>query len=1305
MLATLFSLVPESVVKGYFLADFVRNVAPAFRYRLLRLFLQNAAGYQLDIGEPDSLDHTELQRASLRWPTDIFFALSADEALPLFEKVRRAGKEVGFWRSPFRGQFLYERREEDGSELADRYIVQALLSRRSKAVPPSILAGLDAFWSDIRLQEVPRRMKKATQGRNPESRAQWGVSTLLLCIAAGDLDLYTETLRWARRFNKDQLTVKELYSRICISRKEGVDLLTVLPTKKMPSAITLEELTRSIHSANEALQILYETAIMAVSEPSFSQRDWRETFSMINDVVSRRISRVNDFQDRSEISDDALYDAMWQPTFTMLKNMMSNLLGPVGEKFEQLNPYALISKLKINEPETLRGPTIKFLDTLAVFQDSIWAERRIRETPAIVTADDIWPRGLTIQHLFAYFGSALAYLPYAQSRIEAIVFINAHKALAPIQVDEEAQAAIGEFADSWLRALQLYIQVLGLKDSSSDARRQEHITRAWKYATVDLSKDRMSLEEAGRFWWPVFERADVKLCEVGIDETANQRSEPSFPDEDEDMQPVEWNPDPEYDQLSQPDKDKTLTPTYLDLFIDQQSRDVASSYLGKLLKTLAFEKVNAVIPKKPHLWCFWNTLFDSRGFSTGKLTGKGADAYATAGILALNTKYGSDISLLKTPFPDTKVVRIPAVYLDQEFLEREVDNNAASDIIDMLHKLNSYLPARLLVRLATSLLLSIEKKPETEKPYSIFVSIIGIILEGVNPSLAFPLIQKFVLENPGASSWHRMLLNPSSLMHLLPSDARTFFESFTDAILDKLQEQAERRAKEPDASTSKGPLVKVTTVKMLAQLLRESPFVDPSIAVDLNIRILKRATHVDIRTAAVKALTEATHTTTSPVVRQRILDALLEHGAPMAASINEAQPSIDWNAVTPDHEMPEVWGNGTSSFTSPPTMDLIMCTSSGITWQPDQSQALKELKHFILDSSAENNRRWMELFLKKHGFSLPDNAQIPAIPVFPSALNTLLTRMKSETSLKYIDLIKQYVLLRLSPPDWLSSISKSVQDDKDLFRSNAGQHWYNLWSSDNITYVVSVVSTITRYLGPEYRATHDDAQSRVFQQDLEHFLFEIADALIMRKQTFQFESFLQYTSTVDRECLIWGRLLDMINSLRTPAWQADSSRKPEVLPDTLSLKIRMLNLPYKKSTNEDVTKATVARCANGVIKLLNEIVSSGSPYYKSFITLQKELESIEPLAEMAILLGSVPACRSANEVTLVDHLRLELAVGMLTKSYIFMKGMGKPHDDSVVKEAGRLVTDMSNSHTESFRTLAAPLKREMENDAVFDWWS
>lgn len=1308
MLATLFSVLPQIVVNGYKLVDLIKEPARSLRYRLLRLFLKNTAGYQFDIGEPDSLDHTEFQNLTLRWPASIFFELSANEALSLFIKVRRAGNYIAF---AYGNTFYFERRDANDWDSADHHIVQALLLNRNTSALPSMAADLDAMRSEIRLQELPGRMKKATQGRSPETRALWCEAALSLCIAIGDLDLFAETLRWARRFNKDALTLKEMYSQSCISRHEGISLLAVLHfNRDTPVTMTLEQLAKSIHSANEILRTLFETAIMAANEPIFYPRNWEATFGLIRKAVSRRLNCINDFQDRSEISDDALFEAVWEPTLTMLKEMISTLLGPAGEKFKTIDAYALVSSNLISEPENMREPTIRFLNALAVFHDSIWAEHRMRETPAIVTAGEIWPKGLAIQHLSDHFGTTMAYLPYTRSRIESIVFMDAHKAMASVKVDEETQAAIGEFIDSWREALRLYIRSPGVpysksptsKDFPLRVQRQERITKAWKHAIVNLSKDRMSLEEAERFWLPIFNNNQimVEIDEVEIDESANQRPEPSLPDEDENLQPVEWNPDPEYGRISQPQKSRSMVSTYLDVLLNKFYETTAFNWKRRSeSKTSAIEYAKAVIPEKARPCSFWQSAY----IPERKHTGKSADAYAVAGILVLNMKYGSDSSLLKTPFPDASITRIPAVYLDEEFLERETAKDS-DEVHGMLTELLPYVPARLLARLAVSVLESIRKKPESEKPYATFSYIIETMLDGISPSLTFPLIQQFVLEYPNASAWHRLLLNPQTLMSFLPSDAKRFFESFTDAILDKLQQQASRRSEEPSSSESKGPLVKVTTVKMLAQLLRECPVVDPSLAVDLNIRILQKASHVDIRIASIIALTEALSTTTSPVLRQKIFDALFKYATPMASSVHDAQPAVDWDALKPDDELPEVWEGDSGNFGNPPIMDIILFAGREIELQSDQGRTLTKLKYSVLDSSAESNRRWTDLFLKKNGFSIPDNAQLPLIPAFPTALNTLLVLMQSETSLKYVDLMKRYTLMKMNPPDWLARINKAVKDDKDLFRSNAGKHWYNLWSSDSYTYMNNTLGNVSVFLGPKNPDTRNREQSRAFYESLKQFILEVGDAFITEGFSSQYASFLDKTSWMGPESPVWRNLVDRINSLRTPAWQANPNRKPKVLPDTLPLKIKMLNLPKQKLTNPDEVKAVIARCVNGVVELLDEFVSSGTPYFERFNTLQNELGTAEPMAEMAILLGSESARRSANEVTLVDHLRLELAINMMNRSNVLNKGLGKAHDEDVVNAAAGLVMDMSNSHVEYIRTLAAPLKNGLENDTGFNWW-
>ncbi|TFB01715.1 hypothetical protein CCMA1212_006252 [Trichoderma ghanense] len=1304
LLATLFSILPEAIVNRFSLRDLLRSVGKTRRYQLLRLFLKHTAGNRVDIGEPTSLEHSELEKSSFRWQSEIFFLLPAEEALPLWEKVQRADRDVAWNSIPNRGLLLYQKHDPERREVADRHVVRALLLNqiRSPAVSAFSSVELDAMRAEAR-QEVSRRMKKATQGRSPEDRSQAALSALALCVAIGDLELYAETLRWARRFNRDPLTVKELYNRQSLMTREGEDLLAVLHEKMRDDVLTVsvDELTERIHSANAVLTILYETAGMGVNEPSFYFRDWQYTFELIQRVVCLRLNWVNDFQDRTKMSDESLYEAVWGPTSAMLEKMLPELLGPVGERFEPLTPYVTLSTLSVTEPSKLRGHTVRFLNQLAEFQNALWAEVRRRETPALVTADDIWPKGATLQQLSSYFGEALAYLPHAQARVETVVFMNPLKALQPIEVDRETQMAIGSFVDSWPKALHLYIQMPGEE-------RKERILRAWQQATLAFSKDRMSPEEAERFWWPKFRGVGVKKSEVGVAEDGDQRPQPSLPDADQDegMQPLEWNPDPEYDRISQPERTKGLTPTLLDVLLSRPTGESPDRFTKA--QSSIFEHVDAKIPGKPSPCSFWSSFFAS----TTPLSGRSADAYAAAAILAVNMKDGSNLSLLKTPVPNAEAVRIPAVYLDQEFLEREADRNLGYQTLNVLDGLKRYTPTGLLVQLAESVFESIKRKPETEKPYFAFVSIVDLILDGKDPSLATPLIQRFILENPDASSWHRPVLNPGSLEKLPPAVAKRFFESFTDAILDKLQEQAERRADKDkeaadEAAASKAPLVKITTVKMLAQLLRESPVIDQSLAVDLNIRILKRASHVDIRTASVKGLTGAvTNSATSSVVKKRIFDALREYAVPIASSINESRPFTDWDALTPDSDLPEICEEAAGTHTVPPIMELILDVGRGMDWKSDEGRALKEVIYIMLDASAETNKRWMNLFLKENGFSLPDGTQLPAIPLFPTSLENLLSIMQSETSVRYANLAMEYLLLRTNPPEWLTAITQAVRDNKELAYTNSGKHWSQMWNSDGDMLMKRLLWTTCSYLKTVERGMErGEITKSGGYQSVDSYLFDIADGVLMQGQLAKFDAFMDDTSNLDRDMPVWGRIVERINELRTPAWQADPNRKPAVLPDTLGLKIRMLNLPRSSPSTSEKARDVAVRCAEGAVKLLEEMAADQRPYYRSFGTLQKELEAIEPKAELGIAIAATPALDDASVVTLVDYLRVELAAGLLDKSHIFRTGLGKPHEEDVVKRATEVVMKMSESVVEEFRMLAAPLRMNIENTDGWDWWS
>lgn len=68
-------------------------------------------------------------------------------------------------------------------------------------------------------ESVEAKKKKATQSRDQDDRADHAKAALVYAISSGSLDLYGDTLMWARRFVRDpvsfqalQIDISNLYS-------------------------------------------------------------------------------------------------------------------------------------------------------------------------------------------------------------------------------------------------------------------------------------------------------------------------------------------------------------------------------------------------------------------------------------------------------------------------------------------------------------------------------------------------------------------------------------------------------------------------------------------------------------------------------------------------------------------------------------------------------------------------------------------------------------------------------------------------------------------------------------------------------------------------------------------------------------------------------------------------------------------------------------------------------------------------------------------------------------------------------------
>jgi hypothetical protein len=108
------------------------------------------------------------------------------------------------------------------------------------------------------------------------------------------------------------------------------------------------------------------------------------------------------------------------------------------------------------------------------------------------------------------------------------------------------------------------------------------------------------------------------------------------------------------------------------------------------------------------------------------------------------------------------------------------------------------------------------------------------------------------------------------------------------------------------SSKSTPPLVKVTTVKFLAQLLRDTEFVSEKFSLSVLKNLIEKASHIDIRREVVSSLLSML-STAPPTSVEQIL-AALEAVTPIAGNIRERRPiTVDgWTHIEETLELPEL---------------------------------------------------------------------------------------------------------------------------------------------------------------------------------------------------------------------------------------------------------------------------------------------------------------------------------------------------------------------------------------------------------------
>ncbi|GAB1736035.1 hypothetical protein NU219Hw_g6089t1 [Hortaea werneckii] len=1227
------------------LVDWISAIRPQLRYDLVKLFLISAPRFNLDIE-----DDNQLKASDFLWPYKLFLVLPKTSARRLLERLTRL------------------RLEEDLIEprLLKDYTVSVKCDGAYKAA--EILLYLSQGDSD-HVQHARDAVRdsqvKSERSGDQSYRARWAVRSFLRAFASGISTLVADVMTWARRLNRDSLTVKELYDLNVLD--EGVSLLSGMPLPSNSSLEAFEAIEDRVKEGNEILLMLFETACMCTREPAFDPEDWESLPTLAMRVVQMRLDRVDALQHRSQVSDAVLYDSVWADTIQTVLAIERMCHQQQGKKLGlnwvggQLQDYDSSLQLTSESRSSHR-----FIDDLARQRDELWQSFRKASSPAVVTLPYPLPRGLPLQWLLP--GSMLKLrtgcnLPYLETRAASIVFMPPDAAQKSIEGIEDTA---GIFVEDWKAALQIYVA------TAAQGQREARIKGAWEHALHHLTPAPFSTTQAILFWKEIF-------SQVGLESKFVARPLPQLPDFDDALRSQEWDPASTIGLNST--RKRGVEPTILTFMLSMDCIQPTTR------PNEDDELTNSVEAPRPSFWQYLQPI--TRPHPTGR------EAMIAAALLLTGSFSGTSSHLTTAPFPSARDVRFPAAYLDENFLETSNDITAA---IDYLKKNSGDVPLRPVEETLKNIFSTARERTE-EDDISNQMRLLKLLARGDRPASAIKLVMTVVLEHPNDSSWHWQLLTNSFLNGLGSREATDLVKTLAESVRQRMMAQKDNPEALPARSSgdSRSPAVKVTTIKLVASLLAGRGFVDDTVAVRSLISLLSCAQHIDVRAALIRSLLEILARTQDGAAKEEIVSSLESYAIPIIAAFDERFPSAGSERLVSSNSLPEIDNPSDPDHLGPSTEAIMnFCTGDSLSYKASEADRRHLLEKVLLPGmqlSAVRHREWSLAFAQRLGCDLiPDEYAI--MPVKPELLVIPLFRCGKWMPAATLDAYADLMAMRLAPSSHLDAITQKVLDDLELRQSNAGQHWLSIWrkSSECVPHRGRYLEALLNHdLEPTSSqfVSHDQVQGQVLR------IFDLAlrqgdpsfpgwgrGQLGIRKGMTP-EDKREWDSKVRP---VVEEMINRVESMRTEEWQRDPNRTPKVLPRTFPLRLWLLNYPVTSSERETQI------FAGEIIDLLRIIANDHRPYKQAFEDVKDAILKLDDrnVAHVTVVLGSLADFKDIHH-PLADHLRVALAADLLRHwSTVNLK------DVNLIQEIRQMVQAWLCSCDEDIRMCAFSFIQDMK---------
>lgn len=456
-------------------------------------------------------------------------------------------------------------------------------------------------------------------------------------------------------------------------------------------------------------------------------------------------------------------------------------------------------------------------------------------------------------------------------------------------------------------------------------------------------------------------------------------------------------------------------------------------------------------------------------------------------------------------------------------------------------------------------------------------------------------------------------------------------ERLADGILERLpnQPQAANGDGEDEVSAvTPGPYspvtstVKVTTAKMLAQILKDSTFLGEEFVVDRLVSLFSRATHIHIRAAVVNSLSRVLRSSLNSNVRTTIISTLESIVLPAAAELNERSPISEgqWDLAEKTSEPPTVYNEPGLAPICSALVDLISAQTEDLR---NSLQLLERIYLPLIYKSRENHDRWMHIFLRKQN-ALHLATDLPTCPTKPELLRTMLEEFPSQMSATELGNLSDFIIFTGHPSEKILEFTQELKGRPQTYDQNDIQHWLQFttglkqdsWRENALGMKRALLTA--RLASEEHAVSH----GLITISQLQAHEYRVLD-LLLRNYSSDMEAWDNmldsYKPQLDKgraykeEEVRWGEYcrpviqhaISIVETARTPEWERDRYRDPSILPNTFKLRLWLLSYPNLYPEPERAGR--IETFMKEIRAIMEEIAVSHRPYKENWTLLTETL--------------------------------------------------------------------------------------------------